>query len=58
MSSDGTRREALADALAELAREGWQILYFTFDPLVRDRLAQLRAKIVDLAAPPRIREAG
>lgn len=56
MSSDATRREALADAIAELAREGWQILYFTFDPLVRDRLAQLRAKIVDLAAPPRIRE--
>lgn len=56
MSSDATRREALANALAELAREGWQILYFTFDPLLRDRLAQLRAKIVDLAAPPRILE--
>ena len=58
MSSDGTRREALADAIAELASEGWQILYFTFDPLVRDRLARQRAKVVDLAAPPRIREAG
>jgi hypothetical protein len=56
MSSDATRREALADALAELAREGWQILYFTFDPVLRDRLGQLRAKIVDLAAPPRILE--
>ena len=55
MSSDATRREALANALAELAREGWQILYFTFDPLLRDRLAQLKAKIVDLAAPTRIR---
>ena len=54
MSSDATRREALANALAELAREGWQILYFTFDPLLRDRLAQLKAKIVDLAAPTRM----
>jgi len=58
MSSDATRREALANALAELAREGWQILYFTFDPLLRDRLGELKAKIVDLAAPPRVREAG
>jgi len=56
MSSDGTRREALAVQLAELAQEGWQILYFTFDPLLRDRLAQLHAKIVDLPAPTRILE--
>jgi len=56
LSSDATRREALATALAELAEEGWQILYFTFDALLRDRLAQLHAKLVDLAAPTRILE--
>ncbi|HEY8517374.1 MAG TPA: AAA family ATPase [Candidatus Binatia bacterium] len=56
LSSDATRREALATALAELAQEGWQIIYFTFDALLRDRLAQLHAKLVDLAAPPRIVE--
>ena len=56
ISSDATRREALAVAIAELAQEGWQILYFTFDALLRDRLGQLHAKIVDLAAPTRILE--
>jgi energy-coupling factor transporter ATP-binding protein EcfA2 len=56
LSSDATRREALATALAELAQEGWQIIYFTFDGLLRDRLAQLHAKLVDLAAPTRILE--
>lgn len=56
MSSDATRREALALQLAELAEEGWQIIYFTFDALLRDRLAQLHAKVVDLAAPTRILE--
>ncbi len=56
LSSDETRREALATAIGELAQEGWQILYFTFDPLLRDRLARLHAKLVDLSAPTRIRE--
>lgn len=56
LSSDASRREALANAIAELAQEGWQILYFTFDALLRDRLGQLRAKLVDLSAPTRIRE--
>jgi uncharacterized protein YhaN len=48
LSSDPGRREALANALAELAAEGWQILYFTFDPALRDRLAQLDAQVVHL----------
>jgi hypothetical protein len=51
LSSDPGRREALAAALADLAREGWQILYFTFDPALRDRLATLDAQIVELGTP-------
>lgn len=50
LSSDPGRREALTAALTELAAEGWQILYFTFDPALRDRLAQLQAQVVTLGA--------
>jgi uncharacterized protein YhaN len=51
LSSDPGRREALAGAVADLAHEGWQILYFTFDPTLRDRLATLDAQVVELGAP-------
>jgi uncharacterized protein YhaN len=56
LSSDPTRREALADAFLELAREGWQILYFTFDPTLRDRLVGLGAKLIELPQPARVAE--
>jgi uncharacterized protein YhaN len=56
LSSDPSRREALASALTDLADEGWQIIYFTFDPELRDRLASGGAKVVQLAAPARIVE--
>ena len=46
-------REALSAALAELAKEGWQILYFTFDPALRDRLARLDATVIELPPPNR-----
>lgn len=48
LSSDPGRREALAAAIAELANEGWQILYFTFDEGLRDKLAALNANVVHL----------
>jgi DNA repair exonuclease SbcCD ATPase subunit len=54
LTSDAGRREALTRALVELANEGWQILYFTFDPALRDRLAQLEAKVIELPPPNRI----
>ena len=53
LTSDAGRREALSVALAELAKEGWQILYFTFDPALRDRLARLDATVVELPPPNR-----
>lgn len=34
--SDWDRRENLIDVLAELAKDGWQILYFTMDDHIRD----------------------
>jgi recombinational DNA repair ATPase RecF len=49
LSSDPGRREALAAAVADLANEGWQILYFTFDEALRDRMAALNANVVHLA---------
>lgn len=54
LTSDETRREALATAIADLAEEGWQILYFTFDPALRDRLARLQAKVIELPPPARL----
>ncbi|MFP6664832.1 MAG: AAA family ATPase [Deltaproteobacteria bacterium] len=54
LTSDAARREALAVAIADLASEGWQILYFTFDPALRDRLAQLNAKVIELPPPTRL----
>ncbi len=48
LSSDPARREPLARALAELADEGWQIIYLTFDPQLRDRLVELGANLVQL----------
>lgn len=48
LSSDPGRREALAASIADLAGEGWQILYFTFDPGLRDRFAALGARVVEL----------
>lgn len=54
LTSDASRREALAAAIADLASEGWQILYFTFDPALRDRLAQLDAKVIELPPPTRL----
>ena len=54
LTSDAGRREALSSAIAELADEGWQILYFTFDPALRDRLARLDAKVIELPPPHRI----
>ena len=44
---------AASAALAELAKEGWQILYFTFDPALRDRLARLDATVIELPPPNR-----
>src|SRR5581483_5358148 len=49
LSSDPGRREALASAVADLADEGWQILYFTFDPALRDYFGDLGARVVQLA---------
>lgn len=57
LTSDAGRREALATAFAELADEGWQILYFTFDSGLRDRLASRGAKVVELPSPSRARDA-
>jgi len=54
LTSDAGRREALTASLAELASEGWQILYFTFDPTLRDRLGQLDAKVIELPPPNRV----
>ncbi len=51
LSSDPDRRESLAVALSELAAEGWQVLYFTFDPALRDRLAAIGARVVELSPP-------
>lgn len=53
LTSDGPRREALATAVAELSREGWQILFFTFDDAMRDLFAGLGARAIDLAHVPR-----
>lgn len=53
LTSDAGRREALATAFTELASEGWQILYFTFDAGLRDRLASQGARVVELPAPSR-----
>jgi hypothetical protein len=54
LTSDAGRREALTASLAELAAEGWQILYFTFDPVLRDNLGRLDAKVIELPPPNRI----
>ncbi len=54
LTSDAGRREALSSAIAEFADEGWQILYFTFDPALRDRLARLDAKVIELPPSHRI----
>ena len=56
LTSDAGRREALASAFVELAEEGWQILYFTFDAALRDRLAGQGARVVELPAPSRARD--
>ena len=56
LTSDAGRREALASAFVELAEEGWQILYFTFDGALRDRLASQGARVVELPAPSRARD--
>ncbi|MDG2303637.1 MAG: AAA family ATPase [Candidatus Binatia bacterium] len=53
LTSDASRREALATAFSELAEEGWQILYFTFDAGLRDRLASRGAKVIELPTPSR-----
>lgn len=53
LTSDAGRREALAAAFSELAEEGWQILYFTFDQGLRDRLAGSGARVVELPSPSR-----
>ncbi len=53
LTSDAGRREALATAFTELADEGWQILYFTFDAGLRDRLASRGAKVIELPTPSR-----
>lgn len=53
LTSDAGRREALATAFTDLADEGWQILYFTFDSGLRDRLASRGARVVELPAPSR-----
>ena len=58
LSSDPVRREALVTAIAELATEGWQIVYFTFDPALRDRLVREGANRVDLHSPVRLAAAG
>lgn len=53
LTSDAGRREALAAAFSELAEEGWQILYFTFDTGLRDRLAGGGARVIELPNPSR-----
>ena len=53
LTSDAGRREALATAFTELANEGWQILYFTFDEGLRDRLANGGARVIELPSPSR-----
>lgn len=53
LTSDAGRREALATAFTELAGEGWQILYFTFDAGLRDRLASSGARVIELPSPSR-----
>ncbi len=57
LTSDAGRREALAAAFTGLADEGWQILYFTFDAALRDRLASQGARVIDLPVPSRARDA-
>jgi hypothetical protein len=36
--------------VADLAGDGWQILFFTFDDAMRDRFAALGAQVVALTA--------
>ena len=50
LTSDAARRDALAAAVADLAGDGWQILFFTFDDAMRDRFAALGAQVVALTA--------
>ncbi|MFM7143306.1 MAG: ATP-binding protein, partial [Alphaproteobacteria bacterium] len=53
LTSDAARRDALAAAVAELSREGWQIVFFTFDDAIRDAFADLGARVVELERFPR-----
>lgn len=53
LTSDAARRSALATAVAQLSREGWQILFFTFDDAIRDAFAAEGARVVDLSRASR-----
>ena len=53
LTSDAARRDALASTVAALSREGWQILFFTFDDAIRDAFAARGARVVDLALAAR-----
>lgn len=39
LTSDGERREKLCGILAEFIKEGWQIIYLTFDTAIKDLLS-------------------
>ena len=48
LSSDRSRQDALTAAVSDLAAEGWQILYFTFDPDLREKFARAGGQVIDL----------
>jgi hypothetical protein len=54
LSSDPARRKALIAALGDLAAEGWQIVYFTLDPELRDQLVRAGATPIDLNPQERL----
>jgi len=53
LTSDAVRRDALASAVARLSRDGWQILFFTFDDALRDAFAARGARVVELSGASR-----
>jgi len=52
LTSDPSRREKLTDILHEFLKEGWQVLYFTFDPQVKELLSKnaKNVKVFELAS--------
>ncbi len=52
LSADEGRRETVMDFLIELAKEGWQIIYFTVDSRVPDMLQRVGDQLFSLVSLP------